>query len=223
MMTNVMTKYTSRQRILDYLGKHNGASAIEICRALCVTAADVRYHLSILVSDGRVQMLGLRQEKGRGRPVKIYGPGKAAIGDNLTNLVDALFIQVLGNSAENENDLIMRALADRMIPMQAGETEVQLTRRLARTILQFNRYGYGARWEAHAAAPRIIFEHCPYAAVIAKHPELCRMDKIMLEQHLGESVEQTARLEKNDRGILFCQFVINKLNIHPDKAGKDEH
>ena len=222
MMTNVMTNLTSRQRILEYLGKHNGASAIEICRSLRVTAANVRYHLSILVSDGRVQMLGLRQEKGRGRPVQIYGLSEAALGENLNKLVDALFSLILENKNKNEVDLLLRVLADRIIPIGAGEKAVQLTRRLARAISKFNQYGYAARWEAHATAPHIIFEHCPYAAVIAKHPELCQVDSIMLEQHLGERVEQTACLEKNDRGTLFCQFVISKSIIHQDRTRSDE-
>jgi predicted ArsR family transcriptional regulator len=207
-MTNVMTKFTSRQRILVYLGQHHGASALEISRALLVTAANTRYHLSILVSDGRVQVLGFRSEQGRGRPVQIYGLGEAALGDNLADLVDALFSLVWGSVPATDRDPLLLTLANRLVPITTDEANTHITRRLAQTIARLNHSGYAARWEAHAAAPRIIFEHCPYAAVIARHPELCRMDKFILGQHLGGNVEQNARLEKTVRGTLYCQFVV---------------
>ncbi len=209
-MTNVMTNITSRHRILSYLSQHNGASAAEISRSLRVTEANIRYHLSILVSDGRVQVLGLRPERGRGRPVQVFGLGEAAMGDNLAGLVDVLFVQIFANVTSAEPDSVLQSLAARLVPTQAGDAiaDRHITRRLAQLIAQLNRFGYAARWEAHAAAPRVIFEHCPYAAVLAKHPELCRMDGFILMQNLGGQVEQNARLEKNARGTLFCQFVL---------------
>ena len=206
MMTNVMTKITSRQRILGFLAQHNGASALEISRALDVTAANIRYHLSILVSDGRVQVLGSRPEQGRGRPVQVYGPGEAAQGDNLAGLTAVALTQLMENASLAERELLMQTLANRLIPQAPGGTNLHITRRLAQIIALLNRYGYAARWEAHAVAPRIIFDHCPYAAVIAGHPELCRMDRYILRRDLGGRVEQTTCLEKNARGTTFCQF-----------------
>jgi predicted ArsR family transcriptional regulator len=210
-MTNVMTTFTSRQTILVYLGQHKGASALEISRALRVTPANIRYHLSILVADGRAQVLGLRYEHGRGRPLQVYGLSEAALGDNLAGLVGALFSQVLENCTGAELDAVLQRIASSLVPVQVGQADGQLTRRLAQLIAQLNRSGYAARWEAHAAAPRIIFERCPYAAVIAKYPQLCRIDGLILQQRLGSQVEQTACLEKNARGTLFCQFVIREM------------
>ena len=211
-MTNVMTTQTSRQRILVYLSQHKGASAAEIGRSLRVTAANVRQHLSILVSDGRVQVLGLRPGEARGRPVQIYGLADAAMmGDHLAGLAGALLAQMAESVPKDKQDAFLRALALRLKPDgsgRPGEVGVNITRRLAMSIEQVNRLGYAARWEAHAAAPRIIFEHCPYRALVEKHPELCRMDALLLAEYLGREVEQTAKLEKNVRGTLFCQFVL---------------
>jgi hypothetical protein len=56
----------------------------------------------------------------------------------------------------------------------------------------------------------LIFETCPYAGVITNHPELCLMDKKLLEKSLGSRVEQVAKLEKGLRNIPVCIFeVIN--------------
>lgn len=65
---------------------------------------------------------------------------------------------------------------------------------------------YHARWEAGAEGPRVIFGHCPYAAIIARHPDLCRMDKALLEEWMGRSADQFAKIEIE--GSLVCVFGI---------------
>jgi len=208
MMTFVMANSTSRQRILAFLNKHKGASAEEISLALHVTPSDIRYHLSILVSDGRVKVIGMRPEHDRGRPVTIYSPVENPTSDLLARLAEVLLAHLVEGVTSQEIDRFTAGMAMEILPTQAGEENLHITRRLAKTIEQLNRAGYESRWEAHAAAPRIIFERCPFNAVIANHPELCQMDAHILEQHLGGKIEQTAVLEKTARGTLFCQFLL---------------
>lgn len=207
-MTNVMTKQTSRQRILAYLRDHTGVSAAEISRALRVTPSNIRHHLSILVSDGRVKNIGARPGKVRGRPVQMYGLSDAAVGDNLAGLADALLSEMLENVPAPAMDALLRSLAARLAPAKAGETIAHITRRLTLTIEQLNRLGYASRWEAHAAGPRVIFEHCPYAAVIGHHPELCRMEAFLLSDLLKTDITQVSKLELNTRGLPFCMFIV---------------
>jgi predicted ArsR family transcriptional regulator len=207
-MTNVMTKQTSRQRILAYLRDHNGVSAAEISRVLRVTASNIRHHLSILVSDGRVKNIGVRPGNNRGRPVQIYGLSDAAVGDNLAGLADALLSEILENVPAPALDALLQSLAARLVLVQSGEVTGHITRRLALTIEQLNRLGYVSRWEAHAAGPRVIFEHCPYAAVIGHHPELCQVDSFSLYNLLRADITQVSKLELNARGLPFCMFVV---------------
>ncbi|MEI7847652.1 MAG: helix-turn-helix domain-containing protein [Chloroflexota bacterium] len=203
-----MTITTSRQRIITYLGQHKGSTALEISRALSVTSANVRYHLSILMGDGRVQCLGSRPEQGRGRPFQVFALSEAAVGNNLAGLVEVLFSIVRKDCPENELDVILKMIAERLIPTQPERQVGHITHRLTQVITLLNRYGYVARWEAHAQAPRVIFEHCPYAAVISKHPEMCRVDGMILNQHLDIEVEQNACLEQTSRGTSYCQFLV---------------
>ncbi|NOH03541.1 MAG: ArsR family transcriptional regulator [Chloroflexi bacterium] len=81
---------TSRQKILTYLKKTRSASAREIARALKLSAPNVRHHLSILCSDGRVEPTSVRGGAKRGRPEKLYSLSQAALGDNLPALTLAL-------------------------------------------------------------------------------------------------------------------------------------
>src|ERR1700752_4703824 len=84
---------TARQKVLPFLTKTRIASAREISRALRMTAASVRHHLRVLVSDGRLEVSTLGTREGRGRPEKVYSLPRAVWGDNLSALVDALLAE----------------------------------------------------------------------------------------------------------------------------------
>jgi len=158
-----------------------------------------------------VKVLGMRPAEGPGRPVQIFGLAETALGEHLSGLAGALLEQIRENVTEEKRDVYLQALAVRLKGEHSSSSPnggVNITRRLAVSIEQLNRLGYEARWEAHAAAPRIIFENCPYSQLVSGHPELCRMDAFLLQEYLGRDVEQIAKLEKNARGTLFCQFVL---------------
>jgi predicted ArsR family transcriptional regulator len=191
---------TARHKVLAYLNKTRTASAQEISRALKMSTANVRHHLRVLASDGRLEVVSARGHDGRGRPEKVYSLPRAALGDNLAVLSDALFVEAGSN-------VRMEALAKHLV----GETNPAsqpVAKRLTLTIEKLNLMNYHAHWEAGSAGPRIIFSHCPYAAIIEKHPELCRMDKAMLEKWMGPSGTQISKIGKD--GSSVCVFVIGR-------------
>jgi len=191
---------TARQKVLAYLNKTRTASAREVSRALKMSAANVRHHLRVLVSDGRLEAAAVRGREGRGRPEKVYSLPLAALGDNLAVLADALL-------GEAGSGVRMEALAKQL----ASETNMAsepLARRLNLTIEKLNQMNYHARWEAGSAGPRIIFGHCPYAAIIEKHPELCQMDKALLHEMMGQSASQIFKIGKD--GSSVCVFVVGR-------------
>ncbi len=203
-----MPKPNARQRILTYLQTHHGVTAAEMGRALRVTPANIRHHLSILTADGRARIVGERVGQGRGRPVQMYGLGDTASGDNLSGLAEAVLTGWLAALPPDQRDSALGALAARLAAIPAGERSSPITGRLARAVARLNTLHYRARWEAHAQGPRVIFEQCPYAAILEKHPELCRMDGLLLKELLGAETTQTAKLELNARGLPFCMFVL---------------
>ena len=191
---------TARQKVLAYFAKSRTASTREISRALKMSAATVRHHLRVLASDGRLEVTSLRGRDGRGRPEKIYSLPRAALGDNLAALSDALL-------ADAGSGVQMEALAKRL----AGESTFAnqpVARRLNLTVEKLNQMNYHARWEAGLDGPRLIFSHCPYAAILEKHPELCRMDQAMLKEYMGQPVRQIFRTGKE--GSSVCVFVIGR-------------
>ena len=191
---------TARQKVLTYFNKSGTASAREIARALKMSAATVRHHLRVLVSDGRLELISARGRDQRGRPEKVYSLPRAALGHNLAALSDALL-------TEGGAGIRMDALAKRL----AGETDLSgqpLAKRLNLTVEKLNQMNYRAHWEAGFEGPRIIFGHCPYAAILEKHPELCKMDQSMLKERMGQSAAQLFRIGKE--GSSVCVFVVGK-------------
>ena len=191
---------TVRQKVLAYLNKTRTASAREISRALKMSAANVRHHLRVLVSDGRLEMSTATTHERRGRPEKVYSLPLAVLGDNLSALSDALLMEA-GSRVRVE------ALANHLV----GESDFAsqpVAKRLNLVIEKLNQMNYHARWEAGSSGPRIIFGHCPYASIIEKHPELCKMDAAMLEKLMGHSAEQLTKIGRD--GSLSCVFVMGR-------------
>ena len=186
--------FTARQKVLTFLKKNRGVSAREIARGLNMSAANVRHHLGVLVADGRAEVMSARRHDGKGRPEKLYSISRAALGDNLAGLASALL-------AEAGTNVQMEALANRMADGRESASQ-PLGKRLAHIVEKMNEMNYQARWEAAAEGPRVIFGLCPYAAVIEKYPELCRMDAAILRKMLGRDVEQRLKLAP------VCTFVM---------------
>lgn len=191
---------TARQKILMYMSKSRTASARELSRALQMSSAAVRHHLRVLAVDGRLELAAVRGRDARGRPEKIYSLPRAALGDNLAALSDALL-------AEAGSRVPVEALADRL----TGESRVgsqPLARRLNHAVEKLNAMNYHAHWEAGSQGPRILFGNCPYAAILGKHPELCHMDQAMLRKLTGDPAKQI--FKTGQEGSSLCVFVIGR-------------
>jgi predicted ArsR family transcriptional regulator len=190
---------TARQKVLAHLKKTRSASAREIARALNMSAPNVRHHLSVLCSDGRVDALGtaVNNREGRGRPEKMYSLSQAALGDNLSALTNALL-------TEAGSGVNVEALASHILN-SSQFANLPVAKRLVLLVEKLDEMHYQARWEAGAEGPRVIFGRCPYAKVIDGHPELCKMDAVLLEKSLGRPVSRSPKNETVGHGL--CPFV----------------
>ena len=188
---------TSRQKIFAHLKKTRSASVREIARALKLSAPNVRHHLSVLCSDGRVEMTAVHNREGRGRPEKVYSLSEAALGDNLSALAQAV-LTVAGSS------LRMEAVAS-LILDESQFASLSMNRRLALIVEKLNEMHYQARWEAGAGGPRVLFGRCPYARVIEGHPEICTMDAALLKNSLARDVSVLKKNETPAKGM--CPFI----------------
>jgi predicted ArsR family transcriptional regulator len=192
--------FTARQKVLTYLTKTRTASAREIARGLKISPEAVRHHLRVLVADGRLELSFMRGREGRGRPEKVYSLPRTALGDNLAALSDAALSEA---GAAVQADALAKRLAG-----ESGFADQPLSRRLNMTVEKLNKMNYHARWEAGHQGPRLIFGHCPYAAILEKHPELCRMDAALIEQLMGDEAVQMFRIGRD--GSSTCVFALGQ-------------
>jgi predicted ArsR family transcriptional regulator len=200
-----MNDKSTRQRILDLLSAQDQLSAGEISRALSITQSDVRYHLSRMEQEGLILAIKPRRTGRRGRPARRFTLASITKQDNFELLTKALLDSIRENVSKEVQKITLHEIATQM----AGETNPAspLGRRLMHTVNLLNQQNYHARWEAHADAPRIIFDRCPFAALRPDYPELCQLDTDLLAVLTSEDLIQIQSDAHQPDG--FCQFNIS--------------
>lgn len=201
-------RLTTRLRILDYLRKQQTASAGELSLAMTLTGANIRHHLAVLEANDLVEVIGQLREGQRGRPVNLYSLSRRVLGDGLDALSGALLSEWLEGKTGESRRKALSVLAQHLLSTNPEKLHLSLTQRLAATIDRLNQLHYQARWEAAASGARLILGHCPYAAIIGVHPELCTMDEYLLGGSLQSNVRQTAKLQPGKRGLPICVFLV---------------
>jgi predicted ArsR family transcriptional regulator len=131
------------------------------------------------------------------------------LGDNLALVADSL-LDAWRPGADLPREGGVAAALARGLLGQLGPPRNRLpaTLRLVELVRALNGAHYQAHWEAGAEGPRILFGHCPYAAIIARHPELCEMDRLALGEHMHADAAQLAKINPTALGASQCVFVL---------------
>ncbi len=198
---------TSRQRIYEYICAQRAVTIGELSAALRSSEANIRHHLGILQEQKLVAVIGERPVGGKGRPAQIFGPSAQSLGDNLDLLADVLLDEIEAELPEEARQRLLERAAGRLgQAVQAGQLLEPASLRLIQAVQRLNQRHYQARWEARPDGPRIILGHCPFAAVIDRHPWLCAVDARLLEQLQGRPARQIERLAPDGQGARQCVF-----------------
>ena len=205
---------TARQRIFEFIRSHRLVTSEDISKGMGMTRANAHHHLQILINQELIQIVGKKPSRNKGRPAILYGLSRHSQGENVDRLADALITEFYRSPISEDRENKIRKLADKMVEMGNEEaTErflkgegIHITKRLREAIRLFNSWHYLARWEAHADSPHIILGSCPYLSILPSHPELCDLDRYMIETLVSSPAEQVAKRTPDERGIPFCQF-----------------
>lgn len=204
----------ARQKILKYVLEEQSATVDELSKVFRVTPANIRHHLSILVDQGSVKIIGYKARDGKGRPAQIYTASQRSEQNNLEQLADTLLSTLLSSAQSDGSSALLQGIALQM----AGKLIVDKhnpTRQVYSAIRALNRMSYQAHWEAHIENPRVIIGHCPYQAILDRHPEICQLDAFLLQELLGTPVEQAGKLSVNAKGLPECVFLLHR---HPQSS-----
>lgn len=197
----------TRQRILNYLNSHVQASAPELSTILDQTQANIRHHLNLLEKQSLIEVVGQSHPDRRGRPTYLYRLTRKAQENALDTLSSALLHEIQSARTERQRTLRLSNLAKRLAGYQPNHHN-SVTIRLGVSMQRLNDLHYQAHWEAHADAPHIYFKRCPYAEIVNQHPELCRMDALMLQNMIGFEFEHAQKISRTNIEANYCHFVL---------------
>ena len=211
---------TVRNHIVEILKENGTATVAELAGKLGMAQVSVRHHLDILVGEDLVESAGVRRRNGAGRPSQVY---------SLTQQASKLFPQrhqVLANEmlsamkrllpAEELEGVLLR-LADKTVqdaPLARPDQAVE--DRLNQVAEFLSGKGYTARWEVTDGYYRIFTCNCPYSGVSEQNPELCEMDRTMMQRLVPEGVRRESRIVD---GSPRCAYVLLLQPVaHSEKA-----
>ena len=199
---------STRERILAYLKENRTTSSVELAYAWGLTRADLRYQLKQLHTDGWIEPAPRDPDAdlGPGRPVIRYRLAERAAEHSLTGLCKALLAVLAQPLPPEERAGLFQKLAEHLAG--APPAGMAMPRRLAQAVQTLNAHHYHARWEAHARGPRVLLRNCPYAPVLAEYPELCQMDRDLLEKLLDRPAKLETRMNSETGQPPACIFAI---------------
>lgn len=197
---------STREKILAFLERRGAVSAIELSQALKLTPANIRHHLRILQREGVVMPLCVGQTSKRGRPACLFALRDQQKAHNLERLCSALLQLLRSVASPNEQEACLRSIAQEIVADKATSPTMTVTQRLILTTHILNEMSYRASWEAQREAPTIKFFHCPYASIVDYFPELCQIDRYLLETLMHLPIETLTTREISPSGDTLCHF-----------------
>jgi predicted ArsR family transcriptional regulator len=197
---------STREKILAFLERRGATSAIELSQALKLTPANIRHHLRILQKEGVIVPLCVGQTSGRGRPACLFALRDQQKAHNLERLCSALLQHLRSAASPNEQEAYLRSIAQELVAEKGTSPAMTVTQRLILTTQILNEMSYKASWEAHREAPTIKFSHCPYASIVDSFPELCQIDRYLLETLMHLPIETLSTGEISPGGDTLCRF-----------------
>lgn len=197
-------------QILQYLQRAGEATVKDLATLLGVSATAARDHLVHLQAEG---LISVRTERhGPGRPRLVYTLSDEARSrfpkqyDRLiTGLLRELIAQEGADKVEQLLERVSRRLADEYADRMAGTRVSERLDELRRLLEQ-----RGVPAEVAEDGDGIRLFACPFYDIAQDHPEVCSMERQMIEYALGEklALESTIR-----EGAHTCRFVLRSGDI----------
>lgn len=205
----------TRKHILEILKERKEATIEEIVTALSerigkITAVTVRHHLEILRGDGLVAAPAVRRRSKPGRPQYVYTLTERAA-DHFPNNYQGLAIGLLEQIKDHlpppqVNDILEDIAVDMVERAMVPDAPVDV--RMDHVIAFLNNSGYTASWHRNGDGVLLKVTNCPYEQVSCNNPELCAMDRHLIEGLVGKPARRlTCQL---DEGEETCTYLVSE-------------
>ncbi len=203
---------TTRQQILEILDTRGCSTIGQIADALrqqsgkAVSSVTIRYHLNVLLAEGRVAEPRSMPKASRGRPQHVF-EAVTIIDRSRGNSAEVLshVMSTLQTQPELAN-LVIEQVAGRMASAADAPTDVTTENRLPGVVHFLNERGYDASIEKVDGGFVLYTGHCPYHDVPERQSLMCSLDLRVIEAVVGQPVQRLLRLADGDDA---CAYFIN--------------
>ncbi|PDW02805.1 helix-turn-helix transcriptional regulator [Candidatus Viridilinea mediisalina] len=197
-------------QILQHLQRQGEATVKELAAMLGVSTTAAREHIVHLQAEGLV--VARTERYGPGRPRLVYALSDEARGrfpqqyDRLiTGLIRELIALEGPDKLEQLLERVSRRLAHEYSDRMAGHGVTERLAELRRLLEQ-----RGVPAEIAAAGDGISLFACPFYDVAQDYPEVCSMERQMIEFVLGEKLALESSIRE---GGHTCRFVVQSETI----------
>lgn len=192
-------------RIIEFLDLHPPSNTAELSGALLLTKADIRYHLNHLEKIGLVTKSIRYNQRGAGRPGYFYALSSNDPVSGYRLLARVCMGILFNEKVDVQPDIVIRRIVEEISRELTDDTS-QGTQRLGAAVQYLIKLGYQATWEARPDHPILMLRNCPYLDLALDHPELCQIDKLLVEKLTGWKCEQKQRIRDDIHTIAACRF-----------------
>jgi predicted ArsR family transcriptional regulator len=199
---------STRGKIVEALRNRHAASAFELAAEFGLSPNAIRQQLVILERDGLVAGKSVR--RGKTKPTHEYSLTQQAE-RYFPQAYDRMLNAVLRDVRTTQGDEAVAAIFERigkravgkMAPLVAGKSTSERVDAIADSIRSA-----GVSVDVERIGDTIVLrEHnCPYAAVVAEHPECCSVIHTMLDDVVAPGIAQTESLAT---GGSECRFEVS--------------
>jgi predicted ArsR family transcriptional regulator len=197
-------------QILQYLQRNGEATVKDLAALLGVSSTAVRDHLVHLQSEGLVDTRAERY--GPGRPRLVYTLSEVArsrFPKQYDRLITGLLRELIALEGAEKVDHLLERVSRRLADEYADSMETTgISARLGELRGLLEQRGVPA--EVDADGDGISLFACPFYDIAQDHPEVCSMERQMIEYVLGEklALESTIR-----EGAHTCRFIVRSGEI----------
>jgi predicted ArsR family transcriptional regulator len=193
--------------ILRHLQRQGQATIKELEEVLGVSTTAVREHLVNLQVDG---LIATRSERrGPGRPRLVYAltdKARSQFPKQYDTLIKLVLREIGADEGPAKVEQILARVSQRLADEYSDHIQgVDVKARLAelRTLLESR----GVPAEVAPDGDAIRLFACPYYDIAQAHPEVCSMERQMIEYVLGEKVAIGKTIREGHHN---CQFVVTE-------------
>ncbi|MDG3011215.1 transcriptional regulator [Rhodococcus sp. D2-41] len=198
----------TRTEVVKLLLEEGPISASAIGRRLGLSAAGVRRHLDALIELGEARTASPigRQQRGRGRPAKLFQlteAGRARLNHAYDDLAGAAMRrlrevggdEVIVDFAKKRIDAIVHGAAE--VP-DGAEGPVRVEAVAENIAGALTSAGFAASTRRVGNGVQICQHHCPVSHVASEFPELCEAEIEAFRELLGTHVQRLATIANGD-------------------------